>query len=70
MAEPQTIDECHAQLHRQQWSAGDLAVFGSAGAMWLVYAHRQDQRVVAKAHGRTEAWREARRLIGSIGETV
>ena len=64
MPENLTIDEYQAQIHRHRWSAGDLANSSSAGVTWMVYAHREQQHIVAKAPSQTEAWREAARLIG------
>jgi hypothetical protein len=57
-----TIDACQARLHTAGWSIGDMAVRTSEGVMWVVLAHRGDERVVAKAPSQATAWKEAARL--------
>lgn len=62
MIELRSNDDAQAQLHRDGWSAGDVVVRTSAGLVWIAYAHRGEQQIVAKAPRQTEAWREAVRL--------
>jgi hypothetical protein len=47
-----TIDACQARLHAEGFSIGDMAVRATKGTMWVVFAHRGRERLVAKAgHG-------------------
>jgi hypothetical protein len=63
-----TIDACQARLHAAGWSIGDMAVRTSKGMMWVVFAHRGDERVVARAQRQAAAWKEAVRLaLGTNG---
>lgn len=63
MAVSETIDESQARLHRDGWSTGDMVIRTSVGLVWLVYAHRDEQQIVAKAQTQAEAWGEAVRLV-------
>lgn len=53
------IDAAQAELPRSGWSAGDMAMATPSGVVWMVYAHRGEQRIVGKARGEATAWREA-----------
>lgn len=54
-----TIDEAAAWLHRTGWSAGDLATRTAAGLMWMVFAHRREQRIIGRGDTQHAAWRTA-----------
>jgi len=54
-----TIDVCHVRLHGRGFSIGDMAVRTAKGTMWVVFAYRGHERVVAKARRQASACREA-----------
>jgi hypothetical protein len=56
-------DTSQAKLHDAGWSVGEIAVRTPAGAVWMVYCHRGDQRIVAKASNQEDAWREAAEMV-------
>ena len=58
----QAIDAAQGELARHGWSAGDMALTTAAGLIWMVYAHRGEHRIVAKAASQATAWSEAARL--------
>jgi hypothetical protein len=62
---PITVDDYAAELRRLGWSAGDVLVHSEDGSQWMVYAHRGEERIVAKARSQTDAWREASRLAST-----
>lgn len=68
MLAPLTSDAAYSLLHEAGWSVGDTAYADpdSGGLVWLVYAHRGQQQIVAKAESQTEAWNEAARLAAEI----
>ena len=56
----QTTDDAHTRLHDAGWSVGDIQTIDLAGrCVWHVYAHRAEQRILARAPSQAEAWREA-----------
>ena len=55
LAAANTIDACQACLHAAGWSIGDVAVDKEGSIHWMVFAHKDDQRVVAKARRQVEA---------------
>ena len=57
-----TVDACQARLHAEGLSIGDMAVRTAKGTMWMAFAQRGDERVVAKARRQATAWKEAVRL--------
>ena len=63
----QTIDDAHARLHAHGWSVGDIATLDFAGRrVWHVYAHREEQRILARAPTQAEAWAEAWRMAEGV----
>lgn len=52
----QTVDACAHALHRLGWSSGEMAFNNGRAVVWQVYAHRGDQRIVARAPTQSEAW--------------
>ena len=61
-----TIDQCQRELHRCGWSVGDMAVSAATGTVWMVFAHRGVERVVAKVPGQLVAWQEAVRMAAAL----
>ena len=59
-------DAAYSLLHAAGWSIGDAAYTdpNSGRLVWLVYCHRGEQQVIAKAECQTAAWNEAVRLAG------
>jgi len=57
-----TIDACQARLHAEGFSIGDIAIRATKGTMWVVFAHRGRERLVAMARTQATAWRAAVRL--------
>ena len=56
----QTVDDSQARLHAAGWSVGDIETLDAEGRkVWHVYAHRDDQRILARAPMRAEAWADA-----------
>jgi hypothetical protein len=63
-----TIDACQARLYAEGFSIGDMAVRATKVTMWMVFAHRGDERFVAKARRQATAWRAAVRMaLGTNG---
>ncbi len=63
----QTIDDAQANLHLAGWSVGDIQTLDLEGCtVWHVYAHRGEQRILARAPTQAEAWREAWRQAESL----
>ncbi len=63
-----TVDACQARLHAEGLSIGDMAVRTAKGTMWMAFAQRGDERVVANAGRQAAAWRDAVRLaLGTDG---
>lgn len=54
----QTSDAAFSLLHSADWSVGDSAYTDPAiGRLtWLVYCHRGEQQVIAKADTQAMAW--------------
>jgi hypothetical protein len=61
-----TIEECQDELHGCEWSVGDMAISTATGTVWMVFAHRGDERVVAKVPGQLAAWQEAVRMAATL----
>lgn len=59
-------DAAYSLLHAVGWSIGDTAYHDpdTSQLVWLVYCHRGEQQVVAKAESQSAAWNEAVRLAG------
>lgn len=58
----QIIDAAQTELAHRSWSAGDMALTTTTGVLWMVYAHRGEHRIVAKAESQATAWQEAATL--------
>jgi hypothetical protein len=54
-----TLDASAAHLKRAGWSAGDVAVHGPAGVVWLVTASRNGLQVAGRGDNQSEAWHRA-----------
>jgi hypothetical protein len=52
-------DSCQSALHNAGWSIGDTAIRTATGVVWMVYGHRGEHRIVAKAPKLEDAWRLA-----------
>jgi ELWxxDGT repeat protein len=50
-----TIDDCQARLDAAGWSIGDMAGCTTKGVMWVVFARRGDERVVARTRRQATA---------------
>jgi hypothetical protein len=63
-----TSDAAYSLLHAARWSVGDTAYRDpdSGRLVWLVYCHRGEQQIIAKAESQTGAWNEAVRLAGLV----
>ena len=62
-----TTDTAHTRLHAAGWSVGDIATLDATGRrVCHVYAHRGDQRTLARAPTQGEAWAEAVRLAEGV----
>ena len=59
MTEPTPSDQSLTSLHDLGWSCGDVAFYEDKGIVWVVYAHRGDQKVVARAPLQRDAWDSA-----------
>jgi len=68
MLPPLTSDAVYLLLHSAGWSIGDTAYTDSDSGqlVWLVWAHRGEQQIVAKAESPAAAWSEAARLAAEI----
>jgi hypothetical protein len=53
------IDECHEQLHRLAWSAGETYFGDGPERVWQVDVERGLLRIVTRAPTRTYVWRLA-----------
>jgi hypothetical protein len=58
-----SADACEKELHAAGWSIGDLAIHTPTGVVWMVYARRGEQRIVAKAPKQADAWRAAAKMM-------
>ncbi len=67
-----TFDAAYALLHEAGRSVGDTAYVAPdrRRLIWLVYAHRGEQQIVAKAKSQTAAWNEAVRFAAKIEAEV
>lgn len=63
----QTVDAGANALHQRGWSCGDMEFNDARTAVWQVYAHRGDQRIVARAPTQNEAWAAAVEQSTKIG---
>lgn len=61
-----TVDRAQRLLRILGWSYGDMSHFDGIATIWQVYAHRDEQRIVARAFGQAQAWDEALRLAGVV----
>jgi hypothetical protein len=52
-----TVDELAARLHREGWSAGDMAVKYQRGWVWVVSGQQARRWIVAEAVTQHKAWR-------------
>ncbi len=59
---PNLIDCAQRLLRTLGWSCGDWWADG----VWTVYAHRDADKIVTRAHSRSEAWDEALRQAGIV----
>ena len=61
-------DAAYSLLHAVGWSIGDTAYRNPATRrlVWMVYCHRGEQRIVAKAQSQAAAWNEAVRMAGLV----
>ena len=65
----QTTDDAYTRLHAAGWSVGDIATLDLSGRrVWHVYAHCDEQRILARAPTQGEAWAEAWRQAESLVE--
>ncbi len=60
------VDAWEKELHAAGWSIGDMAIYLPAGVVWMVYGHRGEQRIVAKAPQQADAWRQAAKMMRRI----
>lgn len=65
-----TVDICQAALHDQEWSCGDMAFHDGPAIVWQVFAHRAEQRIVARAPTQAEAWSLAAEQVRDIAASV
>jgi hypothetical protein len=61
------IDRAQKLLAILGWSFGDVS---DSRSMWSVYAHRDDQRILVRASGQSQAWDEALRQAGIVQRVV
>ena len=63
-------DLAFSTLHAAGGSAGDVTFTDPATGrlVWMVYAHRDEQQVIAKAESQAAAWAEAARLATVIAD--
>jgi len=61
-----TADDCEHELKLRGWSVGDVRIVRPAGLAWQVLAHRDGQRVIARAPTQAEAWEAAARSALAI----
>jgi hypothetical protein len=54
-----TVDASADRLKRAGWSAGDMAVHGPAGVVWVVTASSGDQQLAGRGTTQAEAWHRA-----------
>jgi hypothetical protein len=54
-----TLDASADRLKRAGWSAGDTAAHGPGGIVWIVFAHRGEQRIDGRGATQAEAWHRA-----------
>jgi len=68
----QTTDNAHTRLHAAGWLVGDIETLDAAGRhVWHVYAHRGEQRILARAPTQAEAWGDAWRQAALVdGESA
>ncbi len=64
---PCPVDRAHKLLATLGWSVGDCSTYRGT---WMVYAHRDDQRIVVRANAQAEAWDEALRQAGIVQREV
>ena len=55
-ATPLSTDDAYQRLHLAGWSVGDVCFLENDRRMWMVYAHRGEQKIVAKAPSQSDAW--------------
>lgn len=64
---PTDLDRWQNLMRILGWSTGETRWIASNRAMfWQVDAMRDDQTIIARASGQTEAWCEALRLAGVV----
>ncbi len=68
MLVPLTSDAAYSLLHDAGWKIGDTTYADpdSGRLVWMVYAHRGEQKIVARAESQAAAWNEAVRLTTEI----
>jgi len=59
---PNPIDRAQRLMRTLGWSFGDWWTDG----VWTVYAHRDADKIVTRAHLQSEAWDEALRQAGIV----
>lgn len=62
-----TIEEAAEALHREGWSTGDLAITAASAIVWMVFAHREKQRIVTRAPSQSVAWSLAAEAATRLG---
>jgi hypothetical protein len=63
-----TVDTIAARLHRDGWSAGDVAVDYPSGRVWVVSGHRAGRWLTAEGQSQTAAWRQFAGAVHRMGE--
>ena len=61
-----STNDDYNRLHSAVWSIGDVCYLDNGRRVWMVYAHRGEQKIVAKAPTQTEAWRRACTMAAKI----
>ena len=63
---PLSTDDAYARLHSSGWSVGDLSYWEDGRRVWMVYVHRGEQKIVARADSQLDAWVRAQRMAAEI----
>jgi hypothetical protein len=61
------VDASADRLKRAGWSAGDTAVHGPAGVVWVVFVHGSNRMIEGRGATQAEAWPRACVRVEALG---
>ena len=61
-----STDDAYHRLHAAGWSVGDVGFLDNGDRVWMVYAHRGEQKIAARANSQRDAWVRASMMAANM----